>query len=49
MLSITVPATDSELNEVRNLMRGFVAWHMKRHSHDMELINRYFRFPGTVY
>lgn len=38
-----LPATGGpELDDVRLLMRAFVAWHRKRHVEDLALIDRYF-------
>jgi GNAT superfamily N-acetyltransferase len=34
--------TAAELNDVRSLMRGFLAWHRVRHESDIALVNRYF-------
>lgn len=42
MASIFQAATNTELNDVRTLMRAFVAWHRQRHAEDMALIERYF-------
>jgi GNAT superfamily N-acetyltransferase len=42
MISIFQAATNTELNDVRALMRGFLAWHRERHVEDMALIDRYF-------
>lgn len=42
MISIFQAATITELNDVRALMRGFVAWHRERHVEDLALIDRYF-------
>ncbi len=42
MLSIFQAATKTELNDVRSLMRAFVAWHRERHVEDIALIDRYF-------
>ena len=39
---IVQATTPTELNDVRTLMRGFVAWHRARHVEDITLINRYF-------
>jgi putative acetyltransferase len=36
------PTTDVELDQVRDLMRAFVAWHRERHIDDLHLIDRYF-------
>ena len=42
MVSIFQAATNTELNDVRFLMRGFLAWHRERHVEDLALIDRYF-------
>lgn len=42
MISIFQASTRTELNDVRALMRGFVAWHRERHVEDLALIDRYF-------
>jgi GNAT superfamily N-acetyltransferase len=42
MISIFQAATNTELNDVRALMRAFVAWHRRRHAEDLALIERYF-------
>lgn len=42
MVSIFQAATNTELNDVRALMRAFVAWHRARHVEDIALIDRYF-------
>jgi ribosomal protein S18 acetylase RimI-like enzyme len=34
--------TDAHLDDVRALMRAFVAWHRERHVEDIALIDRYF-------
>jgi GNAT superfamily N-acetyltransferase len=35
-------ATTTHLDDVRSLMRAFVAWHRERHAEDIALIDRYF-------
>lgn len=42
MTQIVEPACAAELDDVRSLMRAFVAWHRARHAEDIELIERYF-------
>ena len=42
MLEITTPSTPHELDQVRELMRSFVAWHRERHTEDRALVDRYF-------
>src|SRR4051794_12100623 len=41
-VEIVVPETSEELDQVRVLMRAFVAWHRERHQADRDLIDRYF-------
>jgi ribosomal protein S18 acetylase RimI-like enzyme len=45
-VEVLVPRTTEELDQVRALMRGFVAWHRERHRQDLELIDRYFDAAG---
>jgi GNAT superfamily N-acetyltransferase len=42
MIHIVEPSQPAELDDVRVLMRAFVAWHRARHVEDIELIERYF-------
>jgi len=42
MITVGRPNTVAELDEVRDLMRAFVAWHRQRHSEDLSLIDEYF-------
>lgn len=42
MIQIIEPAQPAELDDVRVLMRAFVAWHRARHVEDIELVERYF-------
>jgi len=42
MIRILEPAQPAELDDVRALMRAFVAWHRARHVDDIDLIERYF-------
>lgn len=42
MALIVEPARQAELDDVRSLMRAFVAWHRERHAEDSALIERYF-------
>ncbi len=42
MLTIKRPETTTELDDVRALMRAFVAWHRERHVEDLALIDEYF-------
>ena len=42
-MSSVVPARSrTELNDVRSLMRQFVAWHRQLHAEDIALVERYF-------
>jgi GNAT superfamily N-acetyltransferase len=40
--SVQVPVTLEQLNQVRSLMRSFIAWHKDRHREDMHFIDAYF-------
>ena len=40
--SVQVPATSHQLDQVRSLMRSFIAWHKERHREDLHLIDAYF-------
>jgi len=40
--AVQVPAIEQELDQVRSLMRAFVAWHKERHREDIQLIDEYF-------
>ncbi|CAN5785391.1 GNAT family N-acetyltransferase [soil metagenome] len=42
MLQVITPTGTAELEQVRQLMRAFIAWHRQRHIADTELIDRYF-------
>lgn len=42
MITVRRPETAAELDDVRALMRAFVAWHRERHVEDMALIDEYF-------
>lgn len=42
MALIDAAARPAELDEVRWLLRAFVAWHRDRHVEDIDLIERYF-------
>jgi GNAT superfamily N-acetyltransferase len=42
MALIRDAASRTELDDVRSLMRAFVAWHRERHVEDVALIERYF-------
>ena len=41
-VAIRTPTTAAELEQVRDLMREFVAWHRARHAQDLHLIDEYF-------
>lgn len=41
-LDIQVPTTEGQLDQVRSLMRAFIAWHKERHREDLRLIESYF-------
>jgi putative acetyltransferase len=41
-LAVHVPKTPAQLDQVRALMRSFIAWHKERHGEDIDLINAYF-------
>ena len=42
MLEVKTPQSAREWDEVRSLMRAFVAWHRQRHHQDIHLVDRYF-------
>jgi hypothetical protein len=42
VIEISVPTKVEEMDEVRALMRAFVAWHRERHVGDRRLIDQYF-------
>lgn len=39
---LQVPSTPQQLDQVRALMRAFIAWHRERHRDDIQLIDQYF-------
>jgi len=39
---VRVPTTPEQLDQVRSLMRSFIAWHRERHREDTHLIDAYF-------
>jgi putative acetyltransferase len=41
-IALQVPKTPAQLDQVRALMRSFIAWHKERHGEDIDLINAYF-------
>ena len=41
-ISIAVPKSTAQLDNVRTLMRAFIAWHRRRHTEDIHLIDQYF-------
>jgi hypothetical protein len=42
VIRVKHPTSTAELDEVRALMRAFVAWHRERHVEDLALIDEYF-------
>ena len=42
MSTISYATTKSQLDDVRSLMRAFLAWHRERHVADLDLIDSYF-------
>lgn len=42
MVQVLVPTTVEQLDQVRALIRAFVAWHRERHQQDLALIDAYF-------
>src|SRR5918994_450356 len=42
MIEVLEPASASEFDAVRDLMRSFIAWHRERHVDDLRLIDEYF-------
>ena len=42
MITVKRPETTAELDDIRALMRAFVAWHRERHVEDLALIDEYF-------
>ena len=42
MATISQATTSQQLDDVRSLMRAFVAWHRERHIEDLDLIDSYF-------
>src|SRR6201982_1603969 len=41
-VTVQVPKTAAQLDQVRRLMRSFIAWHKERHGEDIDLIKAYF-------
>ena len=41
-VSVGIPRTTAELDEVRKLLRSFIEWHRRRHTQDLRLIDAYF-------
>ena len=41
-LAVAVPHSKEQLDAVRELMRSFIAWHRRRHTQDIHLIDAYF-------
>ena len=42
MIEVLTPRSLDQLDQVRTLMRSFVAWHRDRHVEDLRLIDEYF-------
>ena len=42
MTMIITPTSDAQLDQVRQMMRAFIAWHRQRHLEDIHLIDQYF-------
>jgi GNAT superfamily N-acetyltransferase len=42
VITVRRPETTAEVDDVRALMRAFVAWHRERHVEDLTLIDEYF-------
>jgi GNAT superfamily N-acetyltransferase len=42
VVEVLVPSSAEQLDQVRDLMRAFVAWHRERHVQDALLIDNYF-------
>ena len=42
MITVRHPVTTADLDDIRALMRAFVAWHRERHVEDLTLIDEYF-------
>jgi GNAT superfamily N-acetyltransferase len=42
MATVSQATTSTHLNDVRSLMRAFLAWHRERHVDDLALIDSYF-------
>jgi GNAT superfamily N-acetyltransferase len=42
VIQVLTPRSTEQLDEVRGLMRAFVAWHRQRHLQDLLLIDAYF-------
>jgi putative acetyltransferase len=41
-VSVQVPRTTAQLDEVRGLMQCFISWHRQHHREDIHLIDQYF-------
>ena len=46
MVRVLIPTTAEQLDQVRALMRAFIAWHRQRHQQDLALIDSYFDAAG---
>jgi putative acetyltransferase len=42
LITVDRPASDEDFDDVRELIRAFLAWHRERHPEDLELIDAYF-------
>ena len=42
MLELSDATSQAQLEAVRGLMRGFIAWHRERHTQDQHLVDAYF-------
>lgn len=45
-MHVRVAETEADLDDVRRLLRSFVAWHRERHTDDLHLIDAYFDVTG---
>ena len=45
-VAVEVPRDKEQLDAVRELMRSFIAWHRRRHTQDIHLIDAYFDAPA---
>lgn len=42
MTLVNVPTTNKELDQVRALLRAYIAWHRQHHREDIQLVEQYF-------